>query len=157
MAAESLSFAAQVSEWVQAEKDRQEAVFQTAAQMVADEVRETIPEGGNLPIDTGNLRRSLMASTASMPPMKESEETFSDSGIEMVIAGLEIGGTIWLGFQAAYSRRLEFGFVGQDSLGRTYNQQGFGFVERTAQRWPQIVASAEAKVRSRFQNGPSKA
>lgn len=153
MATENLSFAAQVTAWAQAELERAEAVFQTAAQMVADEVRETIPEGGNLPIDTGNLRRSLMASTASMPTVKEGQETFSDSGIELVIAGAELGGTVWLGFQAAYSARMEFGFVGQDALGRTYNQTGFGFVARTAQRWPQLVEAAEAKVRSRFDAG----
>ncbi|NTE87198.1 hypothetical protein [Agrobacterium rubi] len=150
MPAQGLSFAAQVSEWAQAEKEREEAVFQIAAQMVADEVRETVPEGGNLPIDLGNLRRSLMASTTAMPPVVEGQETFTDGGVEMIIAGAELGGTIYLGFQAAYAMRMEYGFVGQDSLGRNYNQAGFGFVGRTSQRWPQLVAEAEAKVRGRF-------
>ena len=118
-----------------------------AAQMVADEVRETVPAGGNLPIDTGNLRRSLMASTAAMPYLVEGDKAFIDSGVEMVIEGAEIGDTIYLGFQAAYALRMEYGFVGQDSLGRNYNQRGFGFVEKTGERWPQIVKQAEALVR----------
>lgn len=158
MPTSGLSFGAQVSEWVRQEKEREEAVFLTAAQMVANEVRETIPEGGRLPIDTGNLRRSLMASTASMPAVREGEDqTFADSGVEMVIAGAQLGQTLWLGFQAAYALRREFGFVGQDSLGRVYNEAGAGFVTAVAQRWPQIVAEAEAKVRGRFEGGSQQA
>jgi len=159
MPASGLSFGAQVSEWVLAEKEREEAVFLTAAQMVANEVRETIPEGGRLPIDTGNLRRSLMASTASMPAVREGEDqTFSDSGVEMVIAGAQLGGTIWLGFQANYALRREFGFVGADSLGRVYNETGAGFVEAVAQRWAtHIVPAAEAAVKGRFEGGSPQA
>ncbi|WP_410001308.1 hypothetical protein [Rhizobium leguminosarum] len=103
-----------------------------------------------MPLKTGNLRRSLMASTSDMPRIQEGKTTFSDSGIEMIIAGAEIGSTIYLGFQAAYAARMNYGFVGTDALGRTYNQTGFGFVDAVAQRWPQIVTQAEAKVRNRF-------
>lgn len=148
MATQGLSFAAQVSDWCRQEKAREEAVFQLAAQMVADDVRVTIPAGGSLPIDLGNLRRSLMASTTSMPSVREGEETFVESGVQMVIEGAEIGDTVYLGFQAAYALRMEYGFVGQDSLGRNYNQRGFGFVEKTGERWPQLVKEADALVRA---------
>ncbi|TBB44215.1 hypothetical protein ELH49_09305 [Rhizobium ruizarguesonis] len=150
MATENLSFAAQVSEWATAELERSEAVFQTAAQEVANEVRTPVAEGGRMPLKTGNLRRSLMASTSDMPRIQEGKTTFSDSGIEIIIAGAELGSTIYLGFQAAYAARMNYGFVGTDSLGRTYNQTGFGFVDAVAQRWPQIVTQAEATVRNRF-------
>lgn len=33
------------------------------------------------------------------------------------------GGTVTVGTEEPYGRRLEFGFVGTDSLGRTYNQR----------------------------------
>jgi hypothetical protein len=145
-----MSFAAQVSEWCQQVEGAAEAVFQTAAQMVANEVREPVASGGRMPIDTGNLRRSLMASTAEMPTIKTGQETFNDSGIELVIAGAELGSTVYLGFQAAYAARMNYGFVGEDSLGRVYNQAGFGFVDAVAQRWPQIVAAAEVTVRGRY-------
>lgn len=88
-----------------------------------------------------------MASTSAMPPVVEGDKSFTDSGVEMVIQGAEIGDTIYLGFQAAYALRMEYGFVGQDSLGRNYNQRGFGFVEKTGERWPQIVKQAETLVR----------
>lgn len=145
-----MNFAAEISEWGRAELERAESIFQAAAQTVANEVRQTVNDGGRLPIDLGNLRRSLMASTSEMPSVKPGQETFADSGIEMVIAGAELGGTIWLGFQAEYAYRMEMGFVGTDSLGRLYNQTGFGFVAAVTQRWPQIVAASEAKIRSRF-------
>ncbi|ULJ73595.1 hypothetical protein [Rhizobium gallicum] len=157
MATENLSFAAQVGDWARAELERSEAVFQTAAQEVANEVRSPVSDGGRMPVDTGNLRRSLMASTASMPPIKEGAEQFNDSGVELIIAGAALGETVFLGFQAAYAARMNYGFVGQDSLGRTYNQAGYGFVDAVAQRWPQIVAAAEAKVRGRFEGGSPQA
>lgn len=150
MSTEGLSFAAQVSEWAKAELEREEAIFHEAAQTVANEVRTPVAEGGRMPIDTGNLRRSLMASTADMPTIREGKTEFQDSGIELVIAGSQLGDTVYLGFQAAYAARMNYGFVGTDSLGRTYNQTGFGFVDAVAQRWPQIVTQAEAKVRARF-------
>ncbi|MBX5021223.1 hypothetical protein [Rhizobium lentis] len=146
-----MSFAAQVGEWASAELDRAEAVFQTAAQTVANEVRTAVAEGGRMPVKTGNLRRSLMASTSTMPTIKEGKETFTESGVELVIAGAELGGSIFLGFQAAYAARMNYGFVGTDALGRTFNQTGYGFVDAVAQRWPQIVAEAEATVRGRFE------
>ncbi|MBX4870581.1 hypothetical protein HJA85_27040 [Rhizobium bangladeshense] len=153
MSTEGLSFAAQVSQWAKEELEREEAVFQMAAQAVANEVSMPVAEGGRMPIDTGNLRRSLMASTSAMPTIKEGKETFTDTGVELVIAGAELGGSIFLGFQAAYAARMNYGFVGTDALGRTFNQTGYGFVDAVAQRWPQIVAEAEAAVRARFEAG----
>ena len=151
MANEGQSFAAQVSAWASAEMERAEAVFQTAAQTVANEVRTPVAAGGRMPVKTGNLRRSLMASTSSMPTIVEGKQEFSESPVELVIAGAELGGTIYLGFQAAYAARMNYGFVGQDSLGRSYNQAGFGFVDAVAQRWPQIAAEAETTVQGRFE------
>ena len=151
MANEGQSFSAQVSAWASAELERAEAVFQTAAQTVANEVRTPVAEGGRMPVKTGNLRRSLMASTSSMPTIIEGKQEFTDNPVELVIAGAELGGTIYLGFQAAYAARMNYGFVGQDSLGRSYNQAGFGFVDAVAQRWPQIVAESETTVQGRFE------
>jgi hypothetical protein len=155
--AELHSFAASISEWAKNELGAAEAIFQTAAQTVAHEVVKPLADGGNMPVQTGNLRRSLMASTAEMPTVKADQTTFRDSGIELVIAGAELGSTVFLGFQAAYAARVNFGFVGTDSLGRVYNQTGRAFVDKVAQRWPAIVAEAEVTVRARFEAGPSQA
>lgn len=153
--AENLSFAAQVSEWVKQEKEREAAVLRTAAQMVANDVRIAREAGGRMPVDTGNLKNSLMASTTAMPTVDQGEKEYPDNTgeIELIIADLSIGETLYLGFQAAHGPRMNFGFVGTDSLGRLYNQQGFGFVDAAAQDWPQTVKRAEEQVRGRFEAG----
>jgi hypothetical protein len=152
-----MSFAAQISEWARETEGALETVFHTAAQTVANEVRDPVAAGGRMPVKTGNLRRSLMASTSGMPAVKQEPAQYADSGLEMVIAGATLGATVYLGFQANYAARMNYGFVGEDSLGRVYDQKGYGFVDAVAQRWPQIVAEAEAKVRSRLEAAPPSA
>ena len=142
-------FSAQVSSWVRETKERQTAVFRIAVQSVADDMLTTVHNGGNMPIDTGNLRRSLRGSTSAMPSIRDGVVAFSSDGgqIELTIAGAEITDTIYLGFQAAYGPRMNYGFTGTDKLGRKYNQAGFHFVDKAAQKWPQFVAEAIREVR----------
>lgn len=146
------TFAGTISAWAVQERDRMEAIFHTAAQTAYTELRTTVNQGGRLPHDTGNLRRSFMASTAPIPSRGDDQTEFPDYGpeSEMVIANAPLGSTIHIGSQAAYAARMNYGFVGTDSLGRVYNQAGFGFLDAAQQRWPQIVKEAEAKVRGRF-------
>ncbi|TAV48444.1 hypothetical protein ELI30_09095 [Rhizobium leguminosarum] len=149
-------FAAAISDWARETEGAFEAVFHASAQEVFNAVRLSVKDGGRMPIKTGNLRRSFLASTAAMPSIKEGAATFPDMGgaSELTIAGAPLGSTVYIGAQAAYAARLNYGFVGEDSLGRTYNQTGYGFIEAVSQRWPQIVAAEEAKVRARFEAGP---
>ena len=42
--------------------------------------------------------------------------------------------------------RLNYGFTGTDSLGRTYNQAGRLFVERNAGRWQEFVDAAAREI-----------
>lgn len=98
---------------------------------------KTIPNGGNVPVKTGNLARSLLAQKGSMPTTGEGP--FAGQDIGPVLLDLKLGDKVYLGYQARYSYRMNFGFVGTDSLGRNYNQAGHGFVEQAAAKWPQIV------------------
>ncbi len=143
------SFSAQVDAWARKSEKTLERVFKTAAQKVADRVLLPVERGGNMPVDTGNLRRSLLASTAIMPGVQRGVVEFPDNGgqISLVIAGANITDTIYLGFQAAYARRVNYGFTGTDSLGRQYNQSGRGFVGAAAQQWQQIVNESVKEVR----------
>lgn len=135
------SFEAQVSAWVHKSQARMRAVFQEATQKVANEVRKPKRDGGHMPIDTANLRRSLLASTSSLPQVRPGV-TFpdNDSQITLTIAGADIGDVIYLGFQADYARAQEYG---------TENISGNGFVRLTAQRWPEIVAQAAREVKAK--------
>lgn len=98
---------------------------------------KTLPNGGNVPVKTGNLARSLLAKTGSMPSTVDIPTGgFAGQDIGPVLLNWEPGGTLYLGYQAVYARRQNYGFAGTDSLGRTYNQAGFGFVEKAAAKWP---------------------
>jgi len=152
------SFAASVGAWARQTEARTLAVHRHAVQTLAEEVRKVIPEGGHMPVDTGFLRASLMASTAAMPRLEAPGEakTYSEasgqSDIVLVLAGATLYQKIYLGFTAVYARRLEYGFEGEDVLGRTYHQQGYGFVRLTAQRWKKIVAESVRVILSRVQS-----
>lgn len=148
------SFSASVSDWVQQSERRMTAVFKQSAQDVILMVKEKSP------VDTGFLRASLLASTSAMPlidPEANNPEGASvgdnDAQVALVIAGAQLGQTIYAGFTAAYARRIEYGFKGEDSLGRTYNQEGVGMVRLAAQEWQNIVyrnsALAKARVEAR--------
>ncbi|MCC7253186.1 MAG: hypothetical protein IT540_15085 [Hyphomicrobium sp.] len=150
------------------------AVFRDAAQTVANEVRRPVAAGGNMPVKTGNLRRSLMASTSAMPLVRTGDDqVFSDNEeqINLVIAGANIGQTIYLGFQANYARHMEYGtqphvieprnaealrwYAGGASVFAKRVQhpgtQPFAFVRKTAQNWPQIVAESAQRMQRRVE------
>ena len=143
-------FAATISEWGQSELDRMLAIFQTSAEMVFNDTTEP---GGRIVRRTGNLARSVIASDTAMPTIKPGVTEFPDVSGESIgiIHGVTLGATVWIGVQAEYGPRYNYGFVGTDSLGRVYNQVGAGFIEAAQQDWPQTVARAEAMVRGRFE------
>lgn len=143
----ALSFADQVGDWAKETDARLTRVFRVSVGDLASELARTKANGGNLPHLTGNLMRSLLMSTSAMPRTADTEKLFAGIDPGAAAASLRLGDTVWLGFQAAYARRMNYGFVGEDSLGRTYNQEGNHFVERAALMWPAIVNGAVAKVR----------
>lgn len=134
-------------EWARQTKERLLAVAQGSVQELSQEMTKTLPNGGNVPVKTGNLARSLLAQNGSMP--NTGTGPFAGQDIGPVLLNMNLGDKIYLGFQANYARRQNYGFVGEDSLGRNYNQSGFGFVEKAADKWPQIVTKVVAEVRGR--------
>ena len=78
-----------------------EAATRAAALPVLNQVRITVPEGGRTPYKTGTYRRSFHMETVE----KSSERC-----------------RVEVGTDAPQARRLEYGFVGADKLGRVYNQ-----------------------------------
>lgn len=142
----SKGFSAQISSWASASQARTEAVYRRSVELLGEEMTRTRPQGGRLPFDTGTLARSLLASTAEMP--KTSDAVPAGSNLGVVTATLRLDQKVWLGYTANYARRQNFGFVGADSLGRVYSQQGAHFVEAAIAEWPGIVAKASAELQS---------
>jgi len=142
------SFTAQVSDWVDDEaQPRLSWIIQSAVNKLVDEVTRGKEKGGLMPIDTRNLAKSLLASSSRAPSVIKGKTDFDNaSTTELVILGHEAGDTLWLGFQAAYAARVNFGFTGTDSLGRSYNQTGAFFFESAAAKWPEFVMQAEKEI-----------
>jgi hypothetical protein len=131
-----VGFAASVDAWAKASQQRMRAVFRESAQRLANEVRVPVAAGGNMPVKTGNLRRSLRGSTAAMPRLGEQGAKYEDGSaqVTLAIAGAELGQTIYLGFQANYA---------------PYMENRYQFVGLAAQRWQDIVRESVTELKRR--------
>ena len=130
-------FAADVSRWVDRRRAEADAVFRTIAMDTVNRIKELTP------VDTGFLRSNWTAIrkgdaepvAGRVPPP------------EAAIAEARVGDTIVILNPTVYARRIEYGFVGEDSLGRHYNQQGAHMVQQTLNELPSIAGAAVARVR----------
>lgn len=132
------TFTATISGFTRKVEQRIIATGQGAAQDLVGDMKETIPQGGNLPIVTGNLRRSLMASVTAMPSMVGDGDTeFPDNAaqIELVIAGWELATPLYLGWGAIYARKMEY---------------MYGFTRLAAQNWQRHVETNARKAIQAF-------
>ena len=141
-----MSFSKQLQGWANSTQERVEAVHKRSCEMLGDEMIRTKANGGNLPVETGNLEKSQVASQEAMP--KESEGPFNGSNLGAVVATMDISKPLYIGYTTAYAKRMNFGFVGADSKGRVYNQEGNHFIERAIAMWPQLVEAAIKDVKS---------
>ncbi|WP_244424753.1 hypothetical protein [Methylobacterium nodulans] len=130
---------------MQQTKARMDAVFRTATLRLIQLMQTP---GSYVPLDTGALRASLVVVVNGPPPQPREEEpkhpttTWDESMVISTIATAHAGDVITAAYTTAYARRLEYGFVGQDSLGRNINQAGLGWTRRAAQQWPRLVEEA---------------
>ena len=139
-------FSQAIDDWVSQTVERIDAVHARSFELLGEELAKTKGEGGKLPFLTGNLARSLLASKQGMPNVADGP--FAGSNIGLVAATLKADETVFIGYQAIYAARAEFGYVGADSLGRVYNQQGHYFIEGAVAQWPEIVTAAAADIKS---------
>jgi len=144
----TLRFSAQVAEWAKRVPEAAEAVFKESTKEIVREMQTPVGAGGRMRIDTGFLRASLMASTASMPsinpgakPVEGGAYSYNEGQIEAVIAGAELGDTIFFGYTAAYAAHREYGARGQPAD---------AFVRLAAQNWGITVDRNAAKVKAAF-------
>jgi len=133
--AKDFRFAEDTKKWINETKQRQLAWIRTALQDLDKEIATPVAKGGNMPVITGNLRRSRLASTDSMPGLG-GREFKADPGAQIagVLANLKLGQKFFYGFQAIYARRVE---------------EIRGFLRLAIQRWPMIQAQAAQKVKTR--------
>lgn len=136
-------FAAQIDTWANQTSRDLELIFKESAQELFSKAQTPVAQGGNMPVDTGFLRNSFVAG------LNGSTSLTGPDAYVAAIAGAKLGDVVFGGWTAKYAARIEFGFSGQDSLGRTYNQDGRGFARKAAMEWQQIVQRNAAKVRAK--------
>lgn len=127
---ETLSFAATVEQWVAETVLAAEAVGRTAADNLLRDAQTPVAQGGNMPVDTGNLRNSLAVGVNVEP-------TAPTPAYVAQLAGFSLGDTISARWTADYAPHVEYG---------TRGRPGRGFVRHAAARWQDHVAAAEAEV-----------
>lgn len=161
--ARQLSFDAQVDDWVRKTEARMLAVFRESAQRIILEMQKVGPSvknpgggaGGAMPVDTGFLRASLMTTLNNPDTTVKFKDdaigayVWQEGSVQLVILAARIGDSIYAVYTASYARRMEYGFSGTDSLGRTYNQSGYGFVRLAAQKWKQVVEEVVRDAKAR--------
>lgn len=139
------SFTAQVRAFAERARTRMDAVHRASAQRVIEVMQTPRAMGGNLRVDTGFLRASLVVTTSNVLPAV----TFKTDGVgsftydggqaSLVIAGAGIRDPITAAYTANYARPREYGSRGQP---------GDGWVRLAAQQWPRIVREIVAEVRA---------
>lgn len=139
-----------VNKWTREQEERSETALQNTALEFYDALKNATP------VDTGNLRNSLIASvngpasaTVTGPGNSPSDDTFR-SGAEQSIANImsaKLGDRISYVYGATYARRLNYGFVGYDSLGRFFNQAGRFWIERVGSQYRSIARRVATALR----------
>lgn len=134
--------------WAQDAIRKAKAAPGMVAEEMANAMATSVRASGFTPVDTGNLSRSV---TISRTPISRdgpgyNSPTRQDYGL--VTKGF-VDGSINIAYKAAYAHRVNYGFVGTDSLGRSYNQSGRAFLESNVARFPSIVAKVVARLNYR--------
>lgn len=128
-------FTATVDKWVLETRQRMIAVFRTAAQYVIEDVRNRTP------VDTGYARASWTVTLDAPLPMRGTRgDGYQAPSYSLVIAGADLGSTIYLSAVANYLGHLEYGARGR---------AGVGMVRLASQAWQQHVNRATAEAQSR--------
>lgn len=138
------NFTAKVDGWVLKSKQALEAVFKEAVQSTIEDMQTPVGGGGNMPVDTGFLRASLDV-TLNTPTLRQVPNPGSGSFVfetasTFIIAGADIGDTIYATYGANYAKYQEYGANGKP---------GRGFVRLAAMNWQENINKAVARLSAR--------
>jgi hypothetical protein len=125
---------ATLDQWTKKTEKRIDAVLKDATQSVVAVAQVTKAKGGRMPVDTGNLRNSLISSVAG-GASGQGEESYI-----MVAAGMKGGDLATFTWTAEYAAAVNNGNRGRP---------GAHFVEGAVDEWPAIVRASIAKAKAR--------
>lgn len=127
------TFTAQINAFADRTQEKIEAVVKQSAQEVFSIAQTPKAQGGRMPVDTGFLRNSLIAS------LNGSTVGGGADAYVLAVAGAELGDTIFAGWTANYARFMEYG---------TSKTPANFYMLSAAQQWQAIVARNAALVRN---------
>lgn len=110
-------------------------------QAIAEEILASLQ--ANTPVKTGNLRANWIITTGNGVATIGGARADQSLG---VITSLRAGDVFAIVNPVVYARRVNNGFVGEDSLGRHYDQKGAHMVERTLAQLSDIVSRALTRI-----------
>lgn len=127
------TFVADINAFVGKTLDQMTRVSKQSIQDVVAEAQTPVAKGGNMPVDTGALRNSLVSQIVG------GISTDGADGYMVTIAGLEIGDVARFEWTAEYARARHY-MVG-------VGQGGGLWRDAAAQKWSQIVQENARKVK----------
>lgn len=136
-----------MSDFVRKCKARQLAVAKKSVERVNRECNRSQAQGGRMPVVTSTLRGSQVS---ALNGQLLGSNTAQDETLAalLVVASMKVGDKIQFGWTIEYARRVNSGFVGQDSLGRTFNQSGAFYLEFGIDQWKTIVSEECVNIRN---------
>ncbi len=132
-----VDFDVAVAQWAEKAKGKLNQFSLEFCQDLYQEIIETTP------VDKGNLRASWWPSLDTSEAYYFTPETRPPTPVFPTVSGH----IYYLMNGAAYARRIEYGFVGEDSLGRVYNQQPRAMVRNAVARAPIIAEAVLARLK----------
>lgn len=117
------------------------AIVKKSAEKLAEEANTSRFKGGNTPVDTSFLINSLHASIGTVPsgesvkPSGYTVQDWNSSQVTVVINGMELGDTLYLGWTAEYAPFME---------------NRYGFARLATQNWQNIVSETTLEARAAF-------
>ena len=136
-------FFTRISEWGDRVDGDLEKLAQRSIQRLAKQV--VIDTPFDLGILRGNWQPSIGQPNLEGGSPDAGGRAIAD--IALKVLDLKPGETFYMVNNTAYARRLEHGFVGEDSLGRKYNQTGRHYVGNNVKRWALIVEQEAARLK----------
>jgi len=122
-----------LDQWVLKTQRRVDAVLKDSAQEVVSVAQKPKAKGGRMPVDTGNLRNSLMSSIYGGASAQ------GPASHIMVAASLRGGDVATFTWTAKYARPVNDGNRGRP---------GAHFVEGAVEQWQAIVRASTAKAKA---------
>jgi hypothetical protein len=152
-------FIAQVGDWCDDAIENIDLVVRGGAQLMFEAMTERQASAketgggpnayviGKVPVDTGFL---VGTSELRVGAMRLGGTPSSAMPPDFVagLLGWKAGEDIEFVFTAPYARRMEYGFVGNDALGRMYNQGGRLFVTTAIARWQEFMDLSASRFRT---------